>query len=175
MLVPADPPAVGNDWNVAAGPRPEVPPGRPAVTSSVLRGVVRHLVERGSAPLCEVPLPDGRRADVMALAPDGRITIIEVKSGPADYLADRKWRGYGAFCDLFGFAVATEFPLNLLPEEPGILVADPYEAVEVRPLQPFVMASARRRALHLRFARLAALRALGLADTDAWPIDISAE
>ena len=108
---------------------------RPLVTAAVARGVLRHLVQAGHAPMTEVPLPDGRRADVMALGPDGRITIIEVKSCPADYLTDRKWHAYSAFCDLFGFAVSADFPLDLLPGEPGILVADAYDAAMVRPLQ----------------------------------------
>ena len=112
-------------------------------------------------------MPDGRRADVMALAPSGRITIIEVKSCPADFLSDRKWQAYSAFCDCFGFAVPADFPFGLLPEETGILVADAYDAALIRPLQNFVLASARRRCLHLRFARLAALRSLGLPDIEA--------
>ncbi len=147
--------------------RPPVQLPRPAVTAALARGVLRHLVQSGHAPLAEVPLPDGRRADVMALGPDGRITIIEIKSCPADYLTDRKWQAYAAFCDCFAFAVSEEFPLDLLPEEPGILVADAYDAVQVRPMQTFALASARRRSLHLRFARLAAFRSLGLAEEQA--------
>ncbi|WP_027135394.1 MmcB family DNA repair protein [Geminicoccus roseus] len=150
--------------DLAERPDAPAPPGRPAVTAAVCRGVLRHLVQAGHAPLVEMPLPDGRRADIMALGPDGRITIIEIKSCPADYLTDRKWQAYAAFCDRFGFAVAADFPLDLLPPEPGILVADAYDAAEIRPLQDFTLASARRRVLHLRFARLAALRTLGAAD-----------
>lgn len=144
----------------------EAPTSRPAVTAAIGRGVLRHLVQAGLAPLLEVPLPDGRRADVMALAPDGRITIIEIKSCPADYLTDRKWQAYASFCDRFSFAVSAEFPLGLLPDEPGILVADAYDAVQVRPMQTLTLAPARRRSLHLRFARLAALRTLGLVDDE---------
>lgn len=140
---------------------PGTPAGRSAVTLALSRGVLRHLVQAGQAPLAEMPLPDGRRADVMALGPDGKITIIEIKSCPADYLSDRKWHAYAAYCDRFGFAVAADFPLDLLPPEPGILVADAYDAVEIRPLQDCPLGAARRRNLHLRFARLAALRALG--------------
>jgi hypothetical protein len=147
---------------------------RPAITAALSRGVLRHLVQAGYAPLVEVPLPDGRRADVMALGPDGRITIVEIKSCPADYLTDRKWRAYAAYCDQFGFAVAADFPLDLLPEEPGILVADAYEAVQIRPFQTFLLAPARRRALHLRFGRLAALRVLGIAEALGEQVDASA-
>ncbi len=143
-------------------PYPEMPASRPEVTRAVARGVVRHLVQAGMAPILEVPLPNGRRADIMALGQDGRITIIEVKSCAADYLTDRKWRFYADFCDRFGFAVAAGFPLDLLPPEPGVLVADAYDAAEIRPLQPFTLAAARRRVLQLRFARLAALRSLGV-------------
>lgn len=140
---------------------------RPATTGTVLRGMVRHLVARGEAPLVEVPLPDGRRADIMALAPDGTITLIEVKSCLDDFRVDRKWGAYLAFCDRFGFAVPESFPLACLPEEPGIMVADGYDAIELRPLMQLRLAPARRRMLHLRFARLAALRTLGLEEPAA--------
>jgi hypothetical protein len=156
----SDAPCIDPVGATAGGVDPPLRPARPAVTAAIARGVLRHLVQAGHAPLLEVPLPDGRRADVMALSPDGRITIVEIKSCPADYLTDRKWRAYAAYCDLFGFAVASDFPLDLLPPEPGVLVADAYDAAEIRPWQAFPLAPARRRVLHLRFARLAALRTL---------------
>ena len=67
---------------------------RPETTGAVTRGAARLLVALGYAPLCEVCLPNGRRADLMALGPKGEIVIAEVKSGPEDYHTDRKWPEY---------------------------------------------------------------------------------
>jgi hypothetical protein len=133
---------------------------RPEVTGQVTRGVARLMVDLGYAPLLEVGLPNGRRADVMALGRRGEIVICEVKSGPADYLTDRKWGDYMPFCDRFFFAVAPEFPRDLLPPEPGLIVADAFGGAVVREPERACLAGARRKALTLAFARLAAGRAL---------------
>ncbi len=133
---------------------------RPETTQSVTRGAARLLVDMGYAPLLEVCLPNGRRADVMALGPKGDIVICEVKSGVEDYRVDRKWGEYGPYCDAFYFAVAPEFPEGVLPDEPGLIVADGFGGAVVRdaPLTP--LAPARRKALTLAFARLGAMRTL---------------
>ena len=132
---------------------------RPETTSAVTRGAARLLLDMGYAPLLEVGLPNGRRADLMALSPKGRIAICEVKSGLEDYKADRKWGEYLPFCDAFYFCVAPEFPRLVLPEGPGLIVADGFGGAVLidPPLTP--LAAARRKALTLSFARLAAFRA----------------
>ena len=131
---------------------------RPATTLSVTRGAARLMADMGYAPLLEVGLPNGRRADVMALGPKGDIVIVEVKSGLEDFRCDLKWREYGPFCDAFYFAVAPEFPQDLIGEDCGLIVADGFGGAVVRdaPAQP--LAPARRKALTLAFARLGALR-----------------
>ena len=133
---------------------------RPETTASVTRGAARLLADMGYAPLLEVGLPNGRRADVMALGRKGDIVICEVKSGVEDYRVDRKWPEYAPYCDAFYFAVAAEFPPALLPDHPGLIVADGFGGAVIRdaPLTP--LAPARRKALTLAFARLAALRTL---------------
>ena len=133
---------------------------RPETTLSVTRGAARLMVDMGYAPLLEVGLPNGRRADVMALGPRGDIVICEVKSGIEDYRVDRKWGEYGPYCDAFYFAVAPEFPSGVLPEEPGLIVADGFGGAVVREAPPAPLAPARRKALTLAFARLGALRTL---------------
>jgi len=133
---------------------------RPEITGQVTRGAARLMVDLGYAPLLEVGLPNGRRADVMALGPRGEIAICEVKSGAQDYLTDRKWGEYLPFCDRFYFAVAPEFPQDLLPPEPGLIVADGFGGAVVREPPHIPLAGARRKALTLAFARLAAGRAL---------------
>lgn len=135
---------------------------RPAVTAAVTRGAARVMADLGYSPLLEVSLPNGRRADVMALGPRGEIAICEVKSSLEDYRCDRKWGDYLPYCDAFHFAVAPEFPLEVLPEEPGLIVADGFGGALVRPATPSPLAPARRKALTLAFARLAAARATGV-------------
>ena len=61
---------------------------RPETTSLVTRGAGRLMAALGYAPLAEVTLPNGRRADIMALGPKGEIAIAEVKSGLEDFKAD---------------------------------------------------------------------------------------
>ncbi len=133
---------------------------RPETTQSVTRGAARLMADMGYAPLLEVCLPNGRRADVMALGPRGEIAICEVKSGVEDYRVDRKWHEYAPFCDAFYFAVAPEFPDGILPDEPGLIVADAFGGAVVREARVSPLAPARRKALTLAFARLGAMRSL---------------
>ena len=135
--------------------------GRPETTGAVTRGTARLMIDLGYAPLLEVGLPNGRRADVMALGPKGQIVICEVKSGIHDYKADRKWGEYLPYCDAFYFAVAPEFPLPVLPEEPGLIVADAFGGAIVRAAPNVALAPTRRKALTIGFGRLAALRSVG--------------
>lgn len=133
---------------------------RPRITTAVTRGAARLFVAMGYAPLLEVGLPNGRRADVMALGPRGQIAVAEVKSGRDDFLADRKWAEYLPYCDTFFFAIAPEFPRDILPEEPGLIVADGFDGAVLREAPAAPLVGARRKALTLAFARLAAARAL---------------
>ncbi len=133
---------------------------RPEITGLVTRGAARLMAQLGYAPLLETPLPNGRRADVMALGPRGDLVIVEVKSSLEDFRADQKWREYQPYCDAFYFAVAPEFPRAVLPEGPGLIVADGFGGAILTeaPLAP--LAGGRRKALTLAFARLAASRSL---------------
>jgi hypothetical protein len=131
---------------------------RPQTTGAVTRGAGRLMVALGYAPLLEVGLPNGRRADVMALGPKGQIAICEVKSGIEDFRADRKWSEYRPYCDAFYFAVSPAFPLAVLPEEPGLIAADGFGGAVIRPAPQSVLAPARRKALIVAFGRLAAMR-----------------
>ncbi|RZJ97690.1 MAG: DNA repair protein MmcB-related protein [Brevundimonas sp.] len=133
---------------------------RPDTTLAVTRGAARLMLDLGYAPLLEVGLPNGRRADVMALGPRGDIAIVEVKSGIEDYRVDRKWHEYAPFCDAFYFAVAPEFPDGVLPDEPGLIVADGFGGAVVREAPSAPLAPARRKALTIAFARLGAMRTL---------------
>lgn len=131
---------------------------RPDVTALLARGVTRMLIQHGLAPTLEVPLANGRRADVMALTQKGEIWIVETKSCLADYACDEKWPDYLEFCDRFYFGVTEAFPRHLIPEEAGLIVADGFGGAILResPVRP--LAGARRKAVTLNFARLAAQR-----------------
>jgi hypothetical protein len=133
---------------------------RPETTDAVTRGAARLFVALGYAPLAEVALPNGRRADIMALGPRGEIAIAEVKSSAEDYRTDRKWGEYAPFCEAFFFAVAPHFPREILPAGPGLIVADAFGGAVVAEAPVIPLAPARRKALTLAFARLAAMRAI---------------
>jgi hypothetical protein len=130
------------------------------------RGVCRALAQRGFATLPEVSLANGRRADVLALGRDGELVIVEIKSSVADFRSDRKWPEYRDYCDRLYFAVAAGFPRELIPEECGLIVADGFGAAFLREGVSLPLAAARRRAVVLRFATLAAGRLRRLLDPE---------
>jgi hypothetical protein len=130
----------------------------------LLRGISRALVAADHAVLAELPLANGRRADLVAIDRAGEITLVEIKSCRADFLADRKWPAYLAWCDRFYFAVGGGFPLDLLPAGEGLILADRFSGEIARPARLRPLTPARRKAVLLRFARLAALRLQGQLD-----------
>jgi hypothetical protein len=159
---------MGGDATAATATRTDA---RPDVTLAVTRGVCRLWRARAWTPLLEVPLADGRRADVMALAHDGAIAIVEVKSSVEDFRVDAKWPDYLAWCDRFYFAVAPDFPVALLPQDLGLIVADAFGGEilrpDPRPPAGTRLVAARRKALTLRCARLGAERLQRLIDPQA--------
>ena len=77
-------------------------------------------------------LRSGRRADLVALAGDGMITIVEIKSSIEDFRADAKWQDYCLHSDHFYFATGPHVPAEIFPLEAGLIVADPYGAEILR-------------------------------------------
>ena len=138
--------------------------------AEIARGVLRLMHQRGLAGLTELTLANGRRADVAALGSAGEIEIVEIKSSVADYRSDFKWQEYRPFCDRFYFAVAAEFPSELIPTDCGLIIADGFGGAVVREPGTDKLSAARRKAVTLRFARLAAQRAAG----DALALDLAA-
>ena len=124
---------------------------------------------RGFSTVTELPLLDGRRADVVALNAEGALLIVEIKSSVADFRADHKWRDYAAHCDRLYFAISAEIPVEIMPEDASLIVADPYGAEILREASPRLIAPATRRAVLLRFAQAAADRLHRLADPGAAP------
>ena len=137
---------------------------RPEVTAAVTRGVRRHLAELGWESLLEFTPERGRRIDLLAVNASGLFWAVEVKSGLEDLRADQKWEGYREWCDALFFAVASEFPLDALPEAVGVFRADAYGAELLRPAPEFKLSGPRRQALLRRFARQAATRLRRLED-----------
>jgi hypothetical protein len=132
------------------------------------RGVCRTLAALGYGALTEFTLRTGRRADVIGVNGAGEVTIVEIKTSEADFRSDQKWPEYLPFCDSFYFAVPEGFPRHILPEDCGLMVADPYASAVLResPALP-PMSGARRKALLLRFAMTASLRLQRLVDPEA--------
>ncbi|WP_243443969.1 MmcB family DNA repair protein [Asaia prunellae] len=114
----------------------------------------------------------GRRADIMALTPDGMLHCIEIKSGSRDFLTDRKWPEYRAWCDRLYFAVDQHFPRNLIPDDVGLFVAHVMESPStilpecamIRESPLAKLAAARRKTLMQLFGHNAALRLMALED-----------
>ncbi len=106
----------------------------------------------------------GLRVDVMALGPKGEVWIIECKSSRADFTSDTKWQGYLEWCDRYFFAVDQDFPTELLPDDTGLILADSYSAEIIRMPDEAKLAPARRKVMHMKFARTAASRLQGYRD-----------
>lgn len=128
------------------------------------RGVCRHLLSHGFATVEELVPAPGLRVDVMALGPRGEVWIVECKSSRVDFTSDRKWQAYLEWSDRFFWAVDAEFPVELLPEGTGLILADPYDAEILRMGPETPLAGARRKAMLQKFARHAALRLQALRD-----------
>jgi hypothetical protein len=139
---------------------------RAETTIAVCRGACRLMRQAGHSVLLEVPLPDGRRADIFAIAGGGEITIVEVKSSIEDWRADGKWPDYLSWCDRLYFAVPLDFPQALIPAEVGLIVADSYGGAVLRTPERRAVAPARRKSLLVDCARLASDRLARLQDPD---------
>ena len=157
--MPDDPPA----------PDDTSPPGlddgrQSARARDISRGARRALALRGFRAIPELTLADGRRADLVAIDEAGSIWIVEVKSSLEDYKADSKWTDYRAWCDRLLFAVAPDFPREILPADTGLILADRYGGEIVREAPEHRLTGPRRKAVTLRLVRVAAGRLMTLAD-----------
>jgi hypothetical protein len=148
--------------SAVTAPPAERPPAER--TLAVCRAAQRFCASHGWAPVAEMPLPNGRRADLLALRPDGGFVVVEVKSCARDFLSDGKWPEYRDYCDRLFFAVDLDFPQELLPDDVGLIVAEGPDATMVRDAPAHPLAPARRRALLHRYAVTAAARLAALQD-----------
>jgi hypothetical protein len=146
-------------------PAPLPVDGRQSPTAlAIARGTARYLHALGYGVVSELPLPSGRRADLVALGGDGEILIVEIKSSVADFRADQKWMDYRLHCDRLFFATIVDVPCEIFPSDAGLIVADAFGAAIVCEAPEHRLATARRKTVMLRFAHAAALRLQALAD-----------
>ncbi len=139
--------------------------GRQSPTAlAIARGTARFLHALGYGVIGELPLPSGRRADLVALGGDGEIIIVEIKSSIADFRADQKWTDYRRHCDRLYFATKLDVPRQIFPADAGLIVADAFGASIVTDAPEHRLAAATRKTVMLRFAHAAALRLQALAD-----------
>ena len=59
-----------------------------AMALTIQRGASRLLRQYGPTPVPEVTLPNGRRADLLAVGRKGEIWIVEIKSSVTDFQVD---------------------------------------------------------------------------------------
>ncbi|MBN9672645.1 MmcB family DNA repair protein [Roseibium aggregatum] len=141
--------------------------GRQSETAlKVWRGTARLLRQLDFACLPEVTLASARRADLLALGPKHQLWIVEVKSSVADLRADSKWPDYRWHCDRLYFATHPDVPLDIFPEDAGLIVSDGFGAEILREAPEHKLAAATRKSVTHRFARHAANRLHDLSDPD---------
>jgi len=141
--------------------------GRQSETAlKIARGTTRLLHSFGLCVVSELPLASGRRADLVALADNGDIWIVEIKSSIADFRADQKWMDYRLHCDRLFFATTLEVPCDIFPKDTGLIVADAFGAEIVCEAPEHRLHASTRRSMMLAFARAAALRLAALADPE---------
>ena len=139
--------------------------GRQSETAlAIARGTTRLLHAHGRCVVSELPLPSGRRADLVGLDAGGELWIVEIKSSIADFRADQKWQDYRAHCDRLFFATTVDVPCEIFPPDTGLIVADAFGGSIVCEAPEHRLSAATRKGMMLRFAHAAALRLQALAD-----------
>jgi len=138
--------------------------------ADVARGIGRLFARNDIWCLSEVPLRNGRRADLMGIDARGQVVIVEIKVARGDLLGDAKWPDYLDFCDRFFWGLPPGIDRTPLeseayrPEVCGLIVADGYDAEILRPAALAPLAAARRKAEVERLARIAMRRHTALID-----------
>jgi len=151
---------------IAAGPSLPVDGRQSERALAIRRGVCRRLRAEGLALIPEVTLRSGRRADLVALSPEGVIVIVEIKSSIEDFRADAKWQDYLIHSDRFYFATGPHVPPEIFPLDAGLIVADAYGAEILREADCVKMPAATRKEMLIRIARAGAHRLHDLEDPD---------
>jgi hypothetical protein len=141
-----------------AGNNPLIDGRQSARAMMVRKGTQVLLHDMRHAVLPELTLSGGRRADLVTLSEKGEIWIVEIKTSIEDFRIDRKWPEYLAYCDRLLFATHKEVPLDIFPEDCGLILADGYGAHMLRSAPEHRLAPAVRKSVTLNFSRVAAQR-----------------
>jgi hypothetical protein len=131
---------------------------------AIARGTARLLRSLGFSCISELPLPSGRRADLVALNERSEIWIVEIKSSIEDLRADQKWQEYRAHCDRLFFAFTQDLPCEIFPGGTGLIVADAYGAHMVCDAPEHRLPAPTRKLMTVRFAVVSAQRMSRLID-----------
>ena len=131
---------------------------------AIARGTARLLRSLGFSCISELPLPSGRRADLVALNERGEIWIVEIKSSVEDLRADHKWEDYRAHCDRLFFAFTKDLSCEIFPADTGLIIADAYGAHLHCEAPEHKLPAATRKSMTVRFAMAAAQRINRLVD-----------
>ena len=150
--------------NIALVPPPDRRQSETAL--AIARGTARLLRSLGFSCISELPLPSGRRADLVALNERGEIWIVEIKSSLIDFQVDQKWPYYKDFCDRFFFAKPPELDPDIFPASEGLMAADGHDGAILRMANEEPLPGARRKAVMLKLARLGADRIHTLMDPE---------
>ena len=128
--------------------------------SRIARGVMRHFAQIGMHSLSEFSPARGLRVDIITLGMANEIWIVECKSSQGDFKSDKKWRNYLDWCDRYFWAVDAKFPINILPSDTGLIIADAYDASIFRDAPLNKLSAARRKKITKSIARSACNRLL---------------
>ena len=132
----------------------------PTKLNRITRGVMRHFTQIGLSSLSEFSPAKGLRVDIVAIGLSDEIWIVECKSSQGDFKSDKKWRNYLDWCDRYFWAVDAKFPINILPSDTGLIIADAYDASIFREAPLNKLSAARRKKITTSIARSACNRLL---------------
>ena len=126
----------------------------------IARGVMRHFSQIGLSSLSEFSPARGLRVDIITLGMANEIWIVECKSCQSDFKSDKKWQNYLDWCDRYFWAVDANFPIDILPPDTGVIIADAYDASILREAPLNKLSAARRKKIMKSVARSACNRLL---------------
>ena len=130
----------------------------------IARGVMRHFAQIGMHSLSEFSPARGLRVDIITLGMANEIWIVECKSCQSDFKSDKKWQNYLDWCDRYFWAVDANFPIDILPPDTGVIIADAYDASILRDSPLNKLSVARQKKIIKSIAKSACNRLLTYTD-----------
>ena len=121
---------------------------------------MRHFSQIGLSSLSEFSPARGLRVDIITLGMANEIWIVECKSCQSDFKSDKKWQNYLDWCDRYFWAVDANFPIDILPPDTGVIIADAYDASILREAPLNKLSAARQKKIIKSIAKSACNRLL---------------